>query len=121
MANIQKEEEEEGKKTQKIKCIITGKATSFSNKSYEKKLKNFDNEEHLHATYICKQAQSLVSRGYTVKEIRDILPTTKDVIDIPLEVQSILGIKIPTTAISTKEKYSPQLIDFLNNLKSYHG
>ena len=54
----------------KLVCRITGK-TLFAGKDYfNKKVETAGSEEKLHETYICKEAKSLVKKGYTIDDIR---------------------------------------------------
>lgn len=71
MANKEKE-----KSTFKLACIITGKTIVINKDYYDKKITEAGDEAALHETYACKQAKSLLKRGYSVHEIRKLLNAT---------------------------------------------
>lgn len=71
MANKEKE-----KSTFKLACVITGKTVVINKDYYEKKIAEAGDETSLLETYVCKQAKSLLKRGYSVHEIRKLLNAT---------------------------------------------
>ena len=71
MANKEKE-----KSTFKLACIITGKTIVINKDYYDKKVTEAGDEPALLETYVCKQAKSLLKRGYSVHEIRKLLNAT---------------------------------------------
>lgn len=71
MANKEKE-----KNTFKLACIITGKTVVINKDYYEKKVSEAGDEATLHEIYTCKQAKSLLKRGYSINEIRKLLNAT---------------------------------------------
>lgn len=73
MANQKKEKD---KSTFKLTCIITGKSVVINKDYYDKKVSEAGSEQALHETYACKQAKSLLKRGYSVSEIRKLLNAT---------------------------------------------
>lgn len=74
MANQKKEKD---KSTFKLTCIITGKSVVINKDYYEKKVAEAGDEQSLLETYACKQAKSLLKRGYSVNEIRKLLNATE--------------------------------------------
>lgn len=65
------------RKTRKLVCNITGKPLFAGKAYYDKKIKKAGSEEHLHNTYICREAKALVKKGYSITDIRHVL----DVVD----------------------------------------
>lgn len=61
------------KKTKRLKCVVTGRVLIATKDYYERKLQRAGSEEHLHETYICKEAKDLLIKGYTVDKIREML------------------------------------------------
>ena len=61
------------RKTQKLTCVITGRALVASLAYYERKVERAGDEDKLKATYICKEAKDLIKKGYDVEKVRDIL------------------------------------------------
>ena len=62
-------------KTRKLVCNVTGR-TLFAGKSYyEKKVKKSQSEEHLHNTYICREAKQLLKKGHELSYVKDTLGT----------------------------------------------
>lgn len=60
-------------KTRKLICNITGKSLLAAKQYYDKKVQKAGSEDILHATYICKDAKSLLKKGYTIDEIQTTL------------------------------------------------
>ena len=103
MANKEKE-----KNTCKLACIITGKTVTINKDYYEKKVSEAGDEATLHETYACKQAKSLLKRGYSINEIRKLLNATH--IETPVSEST-------TRKILSNNKDSP--IDSLENVSVF--
>ena len=84
------------KKTRRLSCIVTGKVLIATREYYDRKLKNFKNEQEMHDTYICKEAKNLLTKGYTVDKIRDMLNVSKELPPVPQQVLDSLGSDKPT-------------------------
>lgn len=124
MADTQKEK----KTTTKVACIITGKTTPLTREYYDKKVAEFGSEENLQQTYICKQAKSMVKRGYTIEEIQDVLGkpaaptmlTFEQIKQIVLEKDSENFIpEHPLESVNIEVK--PHVKEFIENLRNYNG
>lgn len=125
MANIPKEKKE--KNSFKLKCVITGKTTTIVKSYYEKKVAEFGSDENLQKYYTCKQAKSMLKRGYSVAEIQDTLGTTGDIDTIsPETIAAIIKLhesdEIPfSTSMEPVNSISvrPEVQLFINKLKAY--
>lgn len=124
MADTQKEK----KTTTKVTCIITGKTTPLTREYYDKKVIEFGSEEKLQQNYICKQAKSMVKRGYTLEEIQDVLgvPTSPtqlsfdQIKQIVLEKDSENFIpEHPLESVNIEVKQHVKV--FVENLRNYNG
>lgn len=103
MANKEKE-----KNTFKLTCIITGKTVTINKDYYEKKASEAGDEATLHETYACKQAKSLLKRGYSISEIRKLLNASH--VETPVSESTI-------RKILSNNKDSP--IDSLENVGAF--
>jgi DNA-binding transcriptional MerR regulator len=124
MADTQKEK----KSTTKITCILTGKATALTRDYYNKKIEEFGSEESLHQKYICKQAKSMVKRGYSIEEIQDVLGKPSESMLLTLEqIKQIVSEKDsdnfssehPLERVNTEVKQHVKV--FMENLQNYNG
>lgn len=124
MADTQKEK----KTTTKVTCIITGKTTPLTREYYDKRVSEFGSEEKLQQNYICKQAKSMVKRGYTLEEIQDVLgvpasPTQlsfDQIKQIVLEKDSENFIpEHPLESVNIEVKQHVKV--FVENLRNYNG
>jgi len=112
-------------KTRKLKCIITGKILVASPEYYSKKLEKAGSEEELHKTYICREAKTLLTKGYTIEQVKKQLGSNEDNVEIPETVVRELttnefGLKKNTmfTGISsfTHVETDPDVRDFINKI-----
>lgn len=108
----------------KLQCIISGKTLVASKEYYQKKLEKAKSEQHLHATYICKEAKDLLLKGFSVSQIRKQLHVIQP---LPEPDASILkeittneyGQNRNTVFLNltgyTYQETDPSVINFLNN------
>jgi hypothetical protein len=61
------------RKTRKLVCIVTGRTLIATKDYYNRKVKKAGSEDHLHDSYVCKEAKNLLLKGYTVDKIRNML------------------------------------------------
>jgi len=124
MADTQKEK----KNTTKVTCIIKGKTTPLTREYYDKRVIEFGSEEKLQQNYICKQAKSMVKRGYNLTEIQDVLgtPATQtqlsydQIKQIVLEKDSENFIPDhPLESVNIEIKQHVKV--FVENLRNYNG
>lgn len=88
---------ENNAKTQKLKCIITGKTLIATKAYYDRKVKKHGDEQEMHRTYVCKEAKNLLLKGYDVAKIREMLSVDmSQVTQVPEEViQNIMNTNKP--------------------------
>lgn len=78
---------EQTRKTRKLSCIITGKTLIATRQYYDRKVAKHGNEEEMHRTYVCKEAKTLLLKGYDIQKIRQMLSVDmSSVSDVPEEV-----------------------------------
>lgn len=103
----------------RIVCIITGKTSSIGDDYYDRKVKEFGGEDLLNERYVCKQAKTLLLRGYGIDEIRsmlksstntDINPSTIDWIKNNDKDQVFNGGESSTS--------DPKVAKFINDIKN---
>lgn len=125
MAN-QKKDKEKDKSTFKLTCIITGKSVVINKDYYEKKVIEAGDEQTLIETYCCKQAKSLLKRGYSINEIRKLLNATEvatEVTDATIR-KIVSNNKDVITAFDNVSSFSAIQTDadvkaYINTLKQY--
>ena len=114
MADTQKEK----KTTTKVTCIITGKTTPLTREYYDKKVIEFGSEPALQQKYICKQAKSMVKRGYTIDEIQDVLGKAVEPMHVTFEQIKHIP-EQPLESVNIEAK--PHVREFIENLRNYNG
>ena len=67
----------------KVQCLITGNSYTFGKDYYNKKVEEYKDEESLRKFFITKKARTYLNRGYSVREIRNILNV--DDLELPSE------------------------------------
>lgn len=60
-------------KSNKLKCIITGRTLIATKQYYERKVEKAGGEEQLHSTYVCREAKNLLKQGTSIEKIQQIL------------------------------------------------
>lgn len=80
------------RKTNKLKCIVTGRELIATSEYYKRKVDKAGDEEELHRTYICREAKNLIKQGTNVNRVREILNVNTDQLsEVPEDViQSLL-------------------------------
>ena len=117
------------KKTRKLICVVTGRAWLATRDYYERKLERAGSEDKLHGTYICKEAKDLLTKGYTVEKIREMLNVNMDNVgDVSQEtVSEVLNSRnntyrkinvFNTTNNLLNFKTDPEVTQLINNLKN---
>lgn len=61
------------KKTNRLRCIITGRQLIATQDYYKRKVEKAGSEQQLHDTYVCREAKNLLKQGVSVERIREIL------------------------------------------------
>lgn len=80
------------RKTNKLKCIVTGRELIATTEYYKRKIDKAGDEDELHRTYICREAKNLIKQGTSVDRVREILNVNADQLsEVPEDViQSLL-------------------------------
>lgn len=80
------------RKTNKLKCIVTGRELIATTEYYKRKIDKAGDEDELHRTYICREAKNLIKQGTSVNRVREILNVNADQLsEVPEDViQSLL-------------------------------
>jgi len=111
-------------KTRKLVCNITGKVLFASRLYYNKKVEKAGTEESLHKTYICREAKTLLKRGYNIEDTRTALNVDKSVKChlVDSEIDEIIGLN-NSLRINTSEitrigviKTDPDVEKFVKSL-----
>lgn len=108
--------------SKKLSCIITGKTITINQEYYDKKVQEFGSEQALIEQYTCKQAKSLLVRGYGVDEIRALLKVDRK---MPVINDSIIQAircdndadDLATQTVSVK-KSDPEVAAFITNIRN---
>jgi hypothetical protein len=61
------------RKTNKLKCIVTGRELIATSEYYQRKVDKAGDEDELHRTYICREAKNLIKQGANVDRVRELL------------------------------------------------
>jgi ABC-type transport system substrate-binding protein len=118
-------------KSKKIVCVLTGKTNLYSGEYLQKKIQEYGSEVNLNKFYICKEAKSLLKKGYKVNDVRKILdvpldaePLSKDILEYVEKEFQKTAIKINDTTYDslstvsdlTFNKSDPDVEQFINNI-----
>ena len=113
-------------KTNKLKCIVTGRQLIATKDYYARKVEKAGSEEKLHATYICRDAKNLLKQGVSVNRAREILESNLSteiddkVIESAMEEERSTRLRrinnIVTTSKSMSIKTDPKVKKFINNI-----
>jgi len=61
-----------------VNCKISGKTFTFTNDYFNKRVQEYTDVETLEKYYVTKKVKSLIIRGYSAQEIRNILDIVGD-------------------------------------------
>ena len=76
-----------------VNCKISGKSFNFTKDYYNKRVQEYTDVDNLDKYYVTKKVKNLITRGYSAKEIRNILNIVdNDLMDV--ESQEITDIMI---------------------------
>ena len=64
--------------SRRITCLITGKSYTYSQDYYNKKVKDYVDEDNLKKYFITQKAKTYLNKGYSIQEIRNILNVNED-------------------------------------------
>ena len=117
--------------SRKITCSITGKSYTYGQDYYDKKTKDYIDEDNLKKYFITQKAKNYLNKGYSVQEIRNILnvedtelPSCDSEVMVELiefhKIQaSYTAKKISNTLNFATHKSDPQVTAFINNIRDY--
>lgn len=110
-------------------CIISGNKYLFAQEYYNKKVEEYGSVDDLKRYYVSKKVKSLLSRSYSVQEIRNILSIDASTL-LPVDDQRILDIvayyKLKGNNVSPSRKPNaalfnnktdPEVTVFINNIR----
>jgi len=117
--------------SRKITCLITGKSYTYGQDYYDKKIKDYDDEDNLKKYFITQKAKSYLNKGYSIQEIRNILnvdefnlpdPDSQELVEL-IEFHKIQAShtakKISNTLNFATHKSDPEVAHFINNIRDY--
>ena len=117
--------------SRKITCSITGKSYTYGQDYYDKKTKDYIDEDNLKKYFITQKAKNYLNKGYSVQEIRNILnveDTNLPSCDSEVMVELIEFHKIQASQTAKKisntlnfatHKSDPEVTHFINNIRDY--
>jgi uncharacterized protein YfbU (UPF0304 family) len=107
-------------------CLISGKKYIFAKEYYSKKIEEFGDEDTLKKYFVTKKVKSLITRGYTADEIRNLLEIDskdlvksdcQDVVDI-INYHRMKAPQIKKTTTNILADISdPEVSVFINNIR----
>ena len=117
--------------SRKITCLITGKSYTYGQDYYDKKTKDYIDENNLKKYFIPRKAKNYLNKGYSIQEIRNILNVEED--ELPdadsQEVAELIEFhkiqashtakKISNTLNFATHKSDPEVATFINNIRNY--
>ena len=117
--------------SRKITCLITGKSYTYGQDYYDKKTKDYIDENNLKKYFITQKAKNYLNKGYSIQEIRNILNVEED--ELPdadsQEVAELIEFhkiqashtakKISNTLNFATHKSDPEAVNFINNIRDY--
>ncbi len=110
-----------------VTCIISGKSFNFATAYFAKRVEEYTDVESLQRYYVTKKVKSLIIRGYSAQEIRNILNVNDDDL-VGVDSQEIKDIivyhSLRNETISKKNssnfathKSDSDVSAFINNIK----
>ena len=110
-----------------VNCKISGKSFNFTKEYYDKRVQEYADIDNLEKYYVTKKVKTLITRGYSANEIRNILSITDDDL-LDVESQVIKDIMVyhsmrnttPTKRSSNNfatHKSDSDVSVFINNIK----
>jgi|TARA_R100000900_G_scaffold16813_2_gene14481 DNA-binding transcriptional MerR regulator len=117
--------------SRKITCLITGKSYTYGQDYYDKKTKDYIDEDNLKKYFITQKAKNYLNKGYSIQEIRNILNVNEE--DLPgVDSQEVIDLiefhkvqatqtakKISNTLNFATHKSDPEVTAFINNIRDY--
>tara|TARA_R100001443_G_scaffold11004_1_gene20659 strand:- start:13 stop:381 length:369 start_codon:yes stop_codon:yes gene_type:complete len=117
--------------SRRITCLVTGKSYTYGQDYYDKKVKDYIDEDNLKKYFITQKAKSYLNKGYSIQEIRNILnvdeenlpgPDSHELVEL-IEFHKIQASqtakKISNTLNFATHKSDPGVTHFINNIRDY--
>lgn len=108
-------------------CLITGSKYTFAKDYFNKKVEEFGDVDTLKKYFITRRVKSLITRGYSVEEIRSILNVTESNLPSPdsqdvKDIMNFFSIKKDSSKRSSpnlnSHKSDPDVSTLINNIKN---
>ena len=117
--------------SRKITCLITGKSYTYGQDYYDKKTKDYIDEDNLKKYFITQKAKNYLNKGFSIQEIRNILNVNEeglpgvdsqegiDLIEFHKVQATQTAKKISNTLNFATHKSDPEVTAFINNIRDY--
>jgi|TARA_R100000808_G_scaffold262_1_gene1615 hypothetical protein len=117
--------------SRRITCSITGKSYTYSQDYYDKKVKDYVDDNNLKKYFITQKAKTYLNKGYSIQEIRNILNVNEDglpecdsqqlveLIEFHKIQASQTAKKVSNTLNFATHKSDPEVVHFINNIRDY--
>lgn len=114
----------------KIVCRITGKSYTYGVDYFNTKVEEYQGIDNLKKFFITRKAKTLLNRGYTVSEIRNMLNVETDQLEPPdsPQLQELINyhgvmtntrVKHTISSLNfTDHKSDPDVAIFINNIRN---
>ncbi len=108
-------------------CLITGSKYTFAKDYFNKKIEEYGDVETLKKYFVTRRVKSLISRGYSVQEIRNILSVAESDLQSPdsqevKDTMNYYALKSDNTRRTSLNFNSSQsdsdVADLINNIKN---
>ena len=112
------------KEDRKIVCLITGTSYTCAPDYYKKKCEEYGSAENLKNFFVSKKAKQLLTRGYSVQEIRNLIECVDDLVDSNcIQIEQLLAFhKVKSKKASTQNfsthTSSSEVARLIENLKA---
>tara|TARA_B110000211_G_scaffold93072_1_gene108486 strand:- start:3145 stop:3507 length:363 start_codon:yes stop_codon:yes gene_type:complete len=114
-----------------LTCTITGSQYTFAKDYYNKKIEEYTDEDNLRKFFITKKARTYLNKGYSVREIRNMLNVDSSNLPGP-ESEMIVELidfhkvkdyaknkRVFNTLNFATYKSDIAVSEFINNIKTY--
>jgi len=108
-------------------CKLTGKKYVFALEYYEKRVEEYGDINNLRKYFVTKKAKSLIERGYSAQEVRNLLAVTAKGLqpDDSQEIKDVIAyhrLKVDASSKRTSSNFAthksdPDVSVFINNIK----
>lgn len=118
--------------SRKIQCVISGKSYNFAKDYFQKKVEEYDDEDNLKKYFITRKVKTLLNKGYSVNEVRNILGVSdeeeladqdsdevKDMIEFHRVRNTGKNKRVSNTLNFATLKSDPDVAAFINTISNY--